>query len=132
MLSAGAHIPDGNKILIFIEYLSLAVIGLSLLSSLYLIPKANRTFLSFSKAFVLLGAMAALGGCSSWMQKFHGEKKTIRNESGLSLEVPSDWAISVLPNGRVDLFAMDWAGTKSIGVTNAGNAESACEWRGSS
>lgn len=119
MLGMNGRIPDGPRLLIMGEYWAVAAFGIGLLASLFLIPKANRNLTAFLKAFVVIGALSCLGNCSGWMKKFQGPNKRIAGDSGVSVEVPSDWEATAHPE-NAELMVMDWAGTASVTVTIAG------------
>ncbi len=123
MLGHEPYIPSGNRLLVIASSVGTAVFAFGVVAALYLIPKANRNVGSFLSAYVLLGVLASFVGCSHWIGKFHGEKKTLENGTGVSVVVPSDWAVATATGGTVDLFVMDWAGTQSVGVTKGGADE---------
>ncbi len=128
MMGMVTHLPDGSRLLLFAKEIGSVVFAIGVLASLYLIPKANRNIQSFLKAYVMLAAIPALTQCSGWMEKFNGPNKTLLSESTLlAVEVPSDWAITTMNKGKVDLMAMDWAGTAFVSATMADSADRPAE-----
>jgi hypothetical protein len=113
-LALQKHIPDGPRILVILEYVGGAFLIFALIGALFVIPKKNRNVLSFLKAFAVAGVLACLGNCSSWMGKFQGPKQRIASESGLSLEVPSDWGTPAEKAPNADLVLTDWASTSVV------------------
>jgi hypothetical protein len=116
-LAREAFIPEGHRTLVIAQSIGVAALVISLFSLLYLIPKKNRTFGHFLKAFVAVGAVSSLGQCSVWLNKFNGPIETIISNDGLiAVEVPSDWSpMKDVPDG-VNLAVADWASTGMLTV----------------
>lgn len=114
LLGLEKHVPDGPRILVMLGYMGIASLACALVGLLFIIPKANRNGASFLKAFVVAGALACLGNCSSWMSKFQGPKKWIASESGISFEVPADWETPAEKVPSVELILTDWASTSFV------------------
>ncbi len=65
----------------------------------------------------MLAAIPALTQCGGWIDKFNGPNKTLLSESRLlAVDVPSDWAVTNMNKDKVDLMAMNWAGTAFVSV----------------
>ena len=121
MMTAPAHIPDGNRILVSVGYLGIAILTIGVLASLYLIGKANRNINSYLKAYNVIAVLLAITQCSQWMEKFQGPEKQIVSIDGkYVVTAPSDWAILKSPTEGVNFQIMDWAGTGSLAILPAG------------
>lgn len=128
MMGMVTHLPDGSRVLLFAGKLGAVFVGVGVLALLYIIPKANRNFHSYLKAYVLLAVLAALGQSGDWMDKFNGPNKTVLSAStSLAVEVPSDWAITTISKGKVDMMVMDWAGTAFVSVTTGESLDKPAE-----
>ncbi len=118
------QIPDGNRALVIGGEILSVMLSFALLATLYLIPKANRNWLSYLSAFNVLALLLMLGQCSDWNARFSGPDKVITSADGrYAADVPSDWAIVQSNNPALQLLTADWAGTRSMSVMSAGFVE---------
>ena len=121
MMTALAHIPSGNRILVVAQHAGVAILAIGLLASLYLIGKSNRNVQSYLKAYNVVAVLMTLTQCSPWMAKFNGPEKQVTSTDGkYSVMVPSDWAILKSPPEGVNFQVMDWAGTGSLAIWPVG------------
>jgi hypothetical protein len=114
-MTTGAHKPSGPLVVELGAAVATMAVALAAIASLILISKPRRNWRDFLKAYVAFGAMASLGTCSSYMDRFHGEPKTLASTSGrLELTAPSDWSVTRQENVEFDLATMDWAGAYGV------------------
>jgi hypothetical protein len=117
MMTATAHIPDGNRIVVTLTHVAIAALSVGLVASLYLIGKDNRNIASYLKAYNVIGVVLVLSQCGAWMEKFNGpDKQIVSEDRQFEITVPSNWAALKEPKNDALVQVMDWAGTSSLAI----------------